>query len=622
MADNNLQLDDLKIKISVDPAQAKAGINAIATALSQMASGASKTSQALKNITAEMTDMGKESSESATEVETSADTTSNAIQRVGDYAKKSVSKVRLLATALTAPFQVAGGVLGLVAGKLANLWGAVKRVAFYRLIRTAIKEVTQAISEGLEILVEWDRTYGNNTSNAAKTTDELYSKWLELKKAVGAAFMPLMQIAQPALEWLMQGIINIANGFQQILRAIQGYSTYMKATYVFTKKTTDKTKELKRVLFGFDELNVLNSNGGTGALNSVSPIDFVETESDEKLVKFGKGVKAAADFTKQQFSDAWKETQEGWETFKTWWTTKFKPAVKSAADFTSEQFKTSWEETKEGWDTFKTWWDTSFCPAVSTAADFTKQQFSSAWQETKDGWETFKNGIGTFGDWINEKIAIPIRELVIRFYEWMLTNHPKLAAFLGISPEKIEEIRLEIKALTKQDENTQEIVALAGYADGATTGGIKVKFNTDTTLSPDTQRLLSLLKVGKEGITLAAGSSNLKFSLKGGKLPSNILFADGGYIPDAPNTGSLFVAGEAGAELVTHMKGGTGVTNVDQIQEAMTNANTEVVNAVYAMANLIASAVNNKNFDVYMDTAKVGRSVTNYQNNYVRQYGG
>ena len=93
-------------------------------------------------------------------------------------------------------------------------------------------------------------------------------------------------------------------------------------------------------------------------------------------------------------------------------------------------------------------------------------------------------------------------------------------------------------------------------------------------------------------------------------------FAGGGEIP---NTGSLFYAGEAGAEVVANMGHSTGVMNVSQMQDAVANGNIEVVNAIYALANTVVNTVNNKSFDVYMDASKVGQSVSKYQFNQARR---
>lgn len=81
--------------------------------------------------------------------------------------------------------------------------------------------------------------------------------------------------------------------------------------------------------------------------------------------------------------------------------------------------------------------------------------------------------------------------------------------------------------------------------------------------------------------------------------------------------GQLFIANEAGPELIGNVGGKTTVTNQDQFTQGLIDANSMVVDAVLQ----VVKAVNNKNFDVYMDSQKVGKSVTNYQNNASRRYG-
>lgn len=89
--------------------------------------------------------------------------------------------------------------------------------------------------------------------------------------------------------------------------------------------------------------------------------------------------------------------------------------------------------------------------------------------------------------------------------------------------------------------------------------------------------------------------------------------ASGGTV----DKGQLFIANEAGPELIGNVGGKTTVTNQDQFTQGLIDANSYVVDAVLQ----VVKAVNNKNFDVYMDSQKVGKSVTNYQNNASRRYG-
>ena len=92
------------------------------------------------------------------------------------------------------------------------------------------------------------------------------------------------------------------------------------------------------------------------------------------------------------------------------------------------------------------------------------------------------------------------------------------------------------------------------------------------------------------GIVLATIASVKESSIK--------KFADGGV----PDKGTLFIAGEAGAEIVTNSPNGqTGVTNVQQIQQAM-------YNALVAYGKTQGS--NGQAIEVYLDGEKVYQNTT------------
>lgn len=97
-------------------------------------------------------------------------------------------------------------------------------------------------------------------------------------------------------------------------------------------------------------------------------------------------------------------------------------------------------------------------------------------------------------------------------------------------------------------------------------------------------------------------------------------FASGG-IHDL-SMGSLFVAGEAGAEIVTNMGNGrTGVTNVEQMEAAVANGNANVVSAVYAMANMIVQAVNEIDPDITLDGQSLAQQMYPYTTAYANRRG-
>lgn len=100
-----------------------------------------------------------------------------------------------------------------------------------------------------------------------------------------------------------------------------------------------------------------------------------------------------------------------------------------------------------------------------------------------------------------------------------------------------------------------------------------------------------------------------------------ISFAEGGF----PDHGEMFIAREAGPELVGRIGNRTAVANNDQIVDGITygvaTANQPVISAIYAMAQQVVRAVESNGGDVYLDGSKVGAKVTQAQNRQNRMYG-
>jgi hypothetical protein len=67
--------------------------------------------------------------------------------------------------------------------------------------------------------------------------------------------------------------------------------------------------------------------------------------------------------------------------------------------------------------------------------------------------------------------------------------------------------------------------------------------------------------------------------------------------------------------------GRTGVTNVEQMEAAVANGNTNVVNAVYAMANMIVKAVNEIDPDITLDGQSLADKMYHYNKQAANRYG-
>jgi hypothetical protein len=119
----------------------------------------------------------------------------------------------------------------------------------------------------------------------------------------------------------------------------------------------------------------------------------------------------------------------------------------------------------------------------------------------------------------------------------------------------------------------------------------------------------------------ALGASSANIQQRMGNGPKVAAYASGGM----PDTGELFLAREAGAELVGSIGRRTTVANNDQIVEGISvgvrDANEEVVNALYAAASQIVRAVDAKDTAAYIDGRKISKEVTTGQNRMNRMYG-
>lgn len=95
-------------------------------------------------------------------------------------------------------------------------------------------------------------------------------------------------------------------------------------------------------------------------------------------------------------------------------------------------------------------------------------------------------------------------------------------------------------------------------------------------------------------------------------------YATGGH----PATGQLFIANEAGPELVGQVGGRNTVTNQDQFTAGLAMANENVVNAVYAMASMVVKAVESKDMTMKMDGRTVAQTLRPYSEEINQTTGG
>ena len=157
-----------------------------------------------------------------------------------------------------------------------QLLSSLKRIAMYRVLRTIIKEIGQAFSDGLKHAYAFSQTINGNLAQAL---DSIASRSMQMKNQLGAALGELIMNLQPMLEALINLVTRVADAFSRLFAVLGGRSTYNKAT-ASTEKWADAAggaakaaKEWKKQLLGFDEINKLeapnDSNGGGKTPDSI-----------------------------------------------------------------------------------------------------------------------------------------------------------------------------------------------------------------------------------------------------------------------------------------------------------------------------------------------------------------
>ena len=200
------------------------------------------------------------------------------IRRTGDSAASSMSGLSTSLKSLNASSKTASKGLGTLASSL-------QRIAFYRMIRTIIKEIGKAFDEGSKNAYFFSKTVGGDLAAAL---DVLATKNFTMTNQLGASWATLIQTLQPILLKIIELIRMAAEVITQFFALLGGKKTYLKAID-YSKNWAETTaagakaaKEWKNQLMGFDEINRLEepadgSGGGGKALPNYGQM-FEEVE--------------------------------------------------------------------------------------------------------------------------------------------------------------------------------------------------------------------------------------------------------------------------------------------------------------------------------------------------------
>ena len=189
-----------------------------------------------------------------------------------------------------------------------TLSGLIKRfksIATMRALRYVIRQISAGISEGVQNVYYYSKAVG---TSFAPIMDSAATSLLTFKNSIGAAVSPLLSALVPALQtvvnWLIQGI----NYINQFFALLNGQASWTKAINKTTTAYNDQTKAakgagaaVKDLLADWDELNIIQSNagGGGGGGGSSAAEDYLNMF--EEVGIFDNKIKDIVNFIKDNF---------------------------------------------------------------------------------------------------------------------------------------------------------------------------------------------------------------------------------------------------------------------------------------------------------------------------------
>lgn len=227
-------------------------------------------------------------------------------------------------------------------GVFAKLGKAIGKILSRMIIWRAINAVIMSVQEGL-----------NNMAQASKkanaTLSQLQSGFTYVKNSIASAFMPVLQSLVPIITRVANAIAGLFNTIGAFFAKLRGQDTFTKAVYVQQDyaaslgKTNKAAKTLKNTLASFDQINLIQNEGGGGGGESNLVGDmFKEVKIPAGVSKFGQAILDFFNRVKKKiptqvinrFKESIGKLSESWKRFKDAWTQfKENPAIKQFTNF-------------------------------------------------------------------------------------------------------------------------------------------------------------------------------------------------------------------------------------------------------------------------------------------------
>ena len=442
--------------------------------------------------------------------------------------------------------------------QLQKLFKTIKRVGFYRIARNLFRIIEHGFMDGINALIEFDDR-ANKTFSSISTSFDL------IRSSIALSILPIVEMIAPKFEEISSSIASFAEGISKASSALRGVSTYTKISKEYMR---DLREEANKTSLSFDKFESLNAKANPYETGEMTPeeMDDAKLSTEAQFLKTIKGVvETIWELLKSigaTISKTWKAIEPELQPFLK----VFADVIVILSDIFVWLFKAftsvlTWaknngilKETIIGVGLAivglkLTGFIANLTSIFTKLGKIKASAITTGAQLTEMGKQT--SLLGTAFKTVG---TIALAYLIYKVFDKILDGAPKV-----------------VKAITGI---VGAVLALAGAIYAVKTGGNPIAL-----------------------VAFALGAGAFLASIK--SLSSEIeipQYANGGLV----DSGSLFVAGEAGAELVTTMPSGqTGVTNIAQFKQAM-------VEAIYECSDVFQQS--GESVVLNLDGAEIARS--------------
>lgn len=282
LADTLKNITDDDIERIRKIADAMSGMNGFHGSTSGIAKGIESLSVTLASITDDDIEKLNKIADALSRISTNAGGLSSGASQIGSALQSTASSGHSVGSALksisshghkaSSSLRSLGDSAKHSTGMLGKLWASIKRIAFYRLLRTLIKNITKDFQEGLKNAYTFSKGIAGSLAQAM---DGLSAQYSQMKNQMGAAFGELLQTIMPIIEAIVGAITRLMAALSALFAALGGRAKYLSAGKSEAEdwdKATGSAKEYKNTILGFDEINRLNDeNGGGGGGGGADP---------------------------------------------------------------------------------------------------------------------------------------------------------------------------------------------------------------------------------------------------------------------------------------------------------------------------------------------------------------